>query len=112
MPKSTMSNTALLVIDVQKGLVEYLPPHRQTELLHNIAALLDKARGAGVPVIYVQHQDEELLPGTRVWEIADEIAPRNGERVVSNGVLHRCDTTRSGAPRVSRHADRRRSCYV
>jgi nicotinamidase-related amidase len=76
-------NTALLVIDVQKGLVEYLPPYRQTELLQNVAALLDKARSAGVAVIYVQHQDEELIPGTRVWEIAAEISPRNGEPVVA-----------------------------
>jgi len=78
-----MTKTTLLIIDVQKGLVDYLPAHRKSELLQTIGALRDKARAANVPVIYVQHQDEELIPGTAAWEIAGEIAPSEGEPVVA-----------------------------
>jgi nicotinamidase-related amidase len=75
---------ALLVIDVQRALVDDLAPARRSALLGTLGALLDRAHGAGVPVVYVRHDGapDELLPGTPAWEIASEIAPRPGEPIV------------------------------
>ena len=46
-------DTVLLVIDVQKGLIE--PAYRSTEVLENINALLGQAHNSHTPVIYIQH---------------------------------------------------------
>ena len=44
------TDTALLVIDAQKGLIE--PAYRSTEVLQNINALLGQAHNSHTPVIY------------------------------------------------------------
>jgi len=74
----------LLVIDVQRALVEELPPVRRGEFLQTLVPLLDRARSSATPVVYVRHDGSpaELIPGTAGWEIADEIAPRSGETIV------------------------------
>ena len=76
--------TALLVIDVQRELVDALAPQRRTEFLGTLGTLLERARGSGVPVVYVRHDGSpgELVPGTPGWEVAGEIAPRPGESIV------------------------------
>ncbi len=75
-----MKPDAMIVIDVQTMLVEHHPYHEE-ELISNIQKLLAACRRAGVPVIYVQHDDEELAHGTPGWEIAAAIAPEAGETV-------------------------------
>ena len=74
----------LLIIDVQRALLEELGPARATELLETLEPLLAEARSTDVPVVYVRHagSPHELLPGTPDWEIASEIAPRGGEPIV------------------------------
>ncbi len=72
-------NSALLVVDVQRALVDYLPADRKRELLKVVGGLIARARAAGVPVVYVQHSDEELVYGSSGWEIASEIAPMPGD---------------------------------
>jgi nicotinamidase-related amidase len=74
----------LLIIDVQRALVDELPPARRTEFVGTLVSLLDRARSKGLPVVYVRHDGSpaELLPGTPAWEIASEIAPRAGEPIV------------------------------
>ena len=67
-----MSNdTALLVIDVQKGMfVEDEPVYQGAQLLETIGELLAKARAAQVPVIYIQHNGgpgHPLEPGSEGW---------------------------------------------
>lgn len=75
---------ALLVIDVQRALVEELTPERRAAFLGTLAPLLERARGTGVPIVYVRHDGgpDELTAGTPDWEIAGEIAPREGEPIV------------------------------
>jgi nicotinamidase-related amidase len=82
-----MSNdTALLVIDVQKGMfAEDDPVYQGAGLLATIGDLLAKARSAEVPVIYVQHNGgpgHPLEPGSEGWPIHPAIAPAAGEPVV------------------------------
>src|SRR5215210_1102199 len=80
-----INDTALLVIDVQKGMLEDHPVYQAEELLATISDLLAKARSAQVPVIYIQHNggpDHPLEPGSEGWPIHPAIAPDEGEPVV------------------------------
>jgi nicotinamidase-related amidase len=78
-----MTNTALLIIDVQNAMfAEPNPIYDGEQLLSNLQELISKARTANVPVIYVQHNDEEFVTGTQPWEIQQSIAPNKGEVVV------------------------------
>ena len=77
---------ALLVVDVQRAVVDWEAPATGGErVLANIRGLLSKARAAGAPVVYVQHDGEEggrLAPRTAGWEIHPAVAPEGGEPVV------------------------------
>ncbi|MGW0766948.1 cysteine hydrolase family protein [Streptomyces sp. NPDC002676] len=79
---SERPNTALLVIDVQNGVVVPGSPNRDG-VIANINTLLDKARTAGVPVVWVQHQDEELVAGTEAWEYVPELKRLDTEPLVA-----------------------------
>jgi nicotinamidase-related amidase len=72
--------TALLVIDVQNGVVagNYL----RDAVVANIGSLVDKARREHVPVIWVQHSDEGLKKGSRDWQIVPELDPGGSEPLV------------------------------
>src|SRR5260221_4107407 len=73
-------NTALLVVDVQTGVVANA--HDRGAVIANIAALAHKARGDGVAVVWVRHENEELVPGQDAWQIAPELVPGPGEPIV------------------------------
>jgi nicotinamidase-related amidase len=73
-------NTALLVIDVQKGVVEGAP--NRDGVITNINKLVDKARAENVPVVWVQHSDEELQPGSDAWQYVPELARKESEPLV------------------------------
>jgi nicotinamidase-related amidase len=72
--------TALLVIDVQNGIVE--GAYRREEVIQNIEAAVAKARSAHIPVIWVQHSDEELLIDSPEWQLVSELIPLNSEPMV------------------------------
>lgn len=74
------SRTALLVIDVQKGVVA--EAHERDAVVANIAALVDRAREEGVPVVWVQHSDEDLVKGSDAWEYAPELIRRDTEALI------------------------------
>ena len=73
-------NTALLIVDVQTGVVA--KAHDRDAVVARIAALADKARADGVPVIWVRHENEQLVPGQDAWQIAPELHPRSDEPIV------------------------------
>lgn len=73
-------NTALLVVDVQAGVVE--GAHRRDDVVANIAELIDKARHEQVPVVWVQHSDDNLPRGSAAWQLAPEMRPAAGEPLV------------------------------
>ncbi|WP_149202429.1 cysteine hydrolase family protein [Actinotalea subterranea] len=72
--------TALLVIDVQNGVVA--GAHARDEVVANIASLVERARTEDVPVVWVQHSDEDLALGSEEWRIVPELDPREDEPLV------------------------------
>ena len=78
---SNRPNTALLVIDVQKGVMA--GAHQRDEVIGNIGSLVDKARAEDVPVIWVQHNsDDELPQGSEPWQYVDELQRDESEPLV------------------------------
>ena len=73
-------NTALLVIDVQNGVVG--GAHKRDAVVANVGNLVEKARQQRVPVVWVQHSDEELAKGSDDWRIVPELTPRDAEPLV------------------------------
>lgn len=72
----------LLVIDMQKALMDD-ELYNYEALLSNVGRIIDAARENGVEVIYVQHDagpDTGFSIGDEAFEIADEVAPREGEK--------------------------------
>jgi nicotinamidase-related amidase len=74
------SKTALLVIDVQNGVMD--GAFQRESVVSTIRSLVDRARDADVPVIWVQHSDEELPEGSELWEYVPELQRREGEPTV------------------------------
>ena len=64
-------NTAVVVIDVQNGVVDGAP--RRDEVIANINDVVERARAADVPVIWVQHQSDELPEGSEQWQYVPEL---------------------------------------
>jgi nicotinamidase-related amidase len=75
-----MMKSALLVIDVQRDVVANA--FRRNEVVANIEHLVESARKAGVPVIWVQHSDDELVKGSEGWAYVSELRMGKGEPVV------------------------------
>jgi nicotinamidase-related amidase len=74
MAKRNGSNkTALLVVDVQAGIMDGRTPYTKWPyVLERIGLLVARAKRAGAPVIFVQHDGEagdRLEPGTKGWEL-------------------------------------------
>lgn len=72
--------TALLVVDVQNGVVERA--HERDAVVANIGSLVEKARRERVPVVWVQHSDEQLAKGSHDWRIVPELTPGDAEPLV------------------------------
>ncbi|MEU5087925.1 isochorismatase family protein [Streptomyces sp. NPDC021356] len=72
--------TALLVVDVQVDAVKGM--HARDTVVANIATLVERARSADVPVVWVQHSDDELVKGSDGWRIVPELKPAEGEPLV------------------------------
>ena len=73
-------NTALLVVDVQKGVVE--GAHERDAVVANVGSLVEKARQEEIPVVWVQHNDDGLARGSDEWRIVPELTPSEAEPLV------------------------------
>jgi len=74
-------NTALLVIDVQNGIVA--GTYNRDGVIRNISTLIDKARAENVPVLWVQHSDDgDLSRGSESWQYVPELVLGESEPVV------------------------------
>jgi nicotinamidase-related amidase len=73
-------NTALLVVDVQNGVVG--GAHERDAVVANVGTLVEKARQERVPIVWVQHSDEQLAKGSEEWRIVPELHPDDAEPLV------------------------------
>jgi nicotinamidase-related amidase len=73
-------NSALIVIDVQNGVVD--GAHNRDGVIANINTLVAKARNEGVPVVWVQHSDDGLPEGSDGWQYVPELQRGDDEPLV------------------------------
>ena len=73
-------NAALLVVDVQNGVVE--GAHSRDAVVANVGSLVAKARQEQVPVVWVQHSDDGLERGSDAWRIVPELEPDDAEPLI------------------------------
>jgi nicotinamidase-related amidase len=73
-------NTALLVVDMQQAVVK--DAHERDVVVSNISSLVERARRESVPVIWVQHSDEQLARGSTEWRIVDRLVRAAREALI------------------------------
>ncbi len=73
-------NTAMLVIDMQNNVVARA--HRRDEVIANINHLIGRARADRVPVIWVQHSDDNLVRDSEGWRYVPELQHSESETLV------------------------------
>lgn len=83
MEVSQQQRTALVIIDMQVGLLD--GAHQEEQTVDTVASLLERARAADLVIVHVQHDHlhyEPLMPGRPTWEIHPRLAPGEREVVV------------------------------
>ncbi|MBI3283803.1 MAG: cysteine hydrolase [Burkholderiales bacterium] len=87
--------TALLVIDVQHGLCEdQNPPYETQQVIARINAVSAQARSTGMPVIFIQHEDDDLVFGSEAWQLAVGLQTQSGDlflRKTGSDAFHRTE---------------------
>jgi nicotinamidase-related amidase len=73
-------HTALVVVDVQNDVVANA--HQRDEVIANISTLVDGARARQVPVIWVQHSDDNLPMDSEGWQYVPDLQREESEPVV------------------------------
>jgi len=74
------TKSALLIIDVQVGVMA--AAFEREVKITNMSKAIEKARAESIPVIWVQHSDEELVLESAEWEIVPELSPLPSETKV------------------------------
>lgn len=74
------NESALLVVDVQAGVVANA--WDRDRVVANVALAVQRAREAGVFVIWVQHHDQELKRNSAPWQWVPELVPRPEELII------------------------------
>lgn len=85
-----MDKTALLVIDVQHGIFmrkkyDGMAIYNEEIFLYNLKILIQKAKAANIPVIYIQHMYENfplMEKGQPLWEVHPDIKPEQDDIVI------------------------------
>jgi nicotinamidase-related amidase len=71
------NQAVLLVVDFQVGVVA--TKWDVPRVAANIALAVERARAAGVPVIWVQHEDADMPRGSADWQLVPELVPADGD---------------------------------
>ena len=70
----------LLVVDVQVGVMD--ESWDAARIVKNVARAVERARAQGVPVIWVQQSDNDLVYGSPQWQWVPELVPAAGESLI------------------------------
>ena len=90
-------NTALLVVDVQTGVVK--DAHEGSAVVANVGSLVEKARRERVPVVWVQYSDEQLARGSDDCDTIEEVAVRNARVAIAPAARERVAAARAASCR-------------
>lgn len=71
---------ALVVVDLQNGVVA--DAHDLDSVVRTVADLVDRARAADVPVVWVLDDDENHVRGSDAWQLVAGLDPADGEPLV------------------------------
>ncbi len=74
------SKGVLLVVDVQVGVVR--DAWDAGRVVRNVSRAVERARAQGVPVVWVQHSDNEMAQGSAEWQWVPELVPKKGEPLI------------------------------
>jgi nicotinamidase-related amidase len=74
------NQAALLVVDVQVGVMA--GAWDAARIIQNVLRAVEKARARDVPVIWVQHADQDLVAKTPPWQWVPELARADGETLI------------------------------
>ena len=74
------NKAVLLVVDVQAGVMSQA--WDAPRIVGNVSRAVERARAQGVPVIWVQHADDELRHGSAEWNWVPELVPGDGEPLI------------------------------
>ena len=72
--------TVLLVVDVQHGNTAGAPD--RDAFYARVRGLIDGARAAAVPVVWIQHEAGPFVPGSEAWQIVEAVRPAEGDTVI------------------------------
>jgi nicotinamidase-related amidase len=75
------SNKALVVIDVQNGVVEYA--WKRDETVSKIANLVEQARSTNTEVIWVQHSEDDMPLDSLSWQLVPELKRAGNEKLIN-----------------------------
>ena len=70
----------LVVVDVQVGVMS--EAWDGARIVNNVSRAVERARAQSVPVIWVQHSDNDLPYGSPQWQWVPELAPAKGEPLI------------------------------
>lgn len=79
---SERTASALVVVDAQQGSAAVLV--NGSAVVDVIADLVDRARLAGVPVLWLRRVDADLRPGEPAWQLCDALASEPGEPLIDH----------------------------
>ncbi|MEZ5759282.1 MAG: isochorismatase family protein [Emcibacteraceae bacterium] len=73
-------NVVFVVIDVHKAVLKNA--WHADEVIANISRALEKARTAGIPVLWIKHSSDEMPRNSDGWQLVDGLSPLEGERII------------------------------
>ena len=68
--------------------------HDRDAVVANVRSLVDKARESGVPVVWIQHSDEQIERGSDGWRVVAELTPLGAEPLVEKHYRDSFEDTR------------------
>jgi nicotinamidase-related amidase len=76
-PSSSGNRPVLVVVDVQVGVMAQ--GWEAARVISNVALAVRRARDQGVPVVWVQHESDDLPRDSEAWQWVPELVPATGE---------------------------------
>ncbi|HPR31879.1 MAG TPA: isochorismatase family protein [Prolixibacteraceae bacterium] len=76
---------ALIIIDIQNGLTQKKALCNESLFFETVNRAISLYRDAGAKIIFVQHNNNQLVANTYDWEIDPRVHRRNDDCVVQKG---------------------------